>query len=171
MVVSMTRRQLMTLGAQAVAVTAANRFFAVDAQTQIRRSRYEDLFVKLDRFAEQYMREMNSPGMTLVLADREGVQRVVVYGFSDRERRLAVKTDDLFQIGSISKSFVAICLLQLHDEGRLDLNKPITEYLPWFRIESSFAPITTHHLLTHSSGLPGDSEVFPSDPAQKHRAS
>ena len=49
-------------------------------------------------------------------------------------------------------------------------NKPIADYLPWLRIDSKFAPITTHHLLTHTSGLPGDAPVFLSDPAAKHRA-
>jgi CubicO group peptidase (beta-lactamase class C family) len=42
--------------------------------------------------------------------------------------------------------------------------------VPWFRVQSSFAPITTHHLLTHTSGLPGAPEVFPSDPAHRHLA-
>jgi CubicO group peptidase (beta-lactamase class C family) len=45
-------------------------------------------------------------------------------------------------------------LLQLRDEGKLDLNKPIVEYLPWLKISSKFEAITTHHLLSHSSGLP-----------------
>ena len=61
-------------------------------------------------------------------------------------------------------------LLQLREEGKLDLDKPIVEYLPWLRIQSAFPPITTHHLLTHTSGLPAASEVFPSDPAQRHIA-
>ena len=67
------------------------------------------------------------------------------------EARMTVKPDELFQIGSISKSFVGLCLMQLRDEGKLDVQRPIVEYLPWFRIESAFAPITVHHLLTHSS--------------------
>ena len=116
------------------------------------------------------MRDMNSPGMTLVLADREGVQRVATYGFSDLERQRQLDADELFQIGSITKSFLALVLLQLREEGKLDLHKPIVEYLPWFRIQSAFAPITTHHLLTHTSGLPAAPEVFPSDPAQRHIA-
>ena len=103
---------------------------------------------------------MNSPGLTLVLADRDAVQRVVHYGFGDLEARLAIGEDDLFQIGSISKSFVALALLQLRDEGKLDLDRPIVDYLPWLRIESKYAPITVHHLLTHSTGLPGAGDVF-----------
>ncbi len=164
-----TRRQLLSLGAGIAAVSAASRFFVVESFAQTS-SRYQPLYSPLDQFVEQYMRNMNAPGMTLVLADRDGVQRVSTYGFSDVEHKMAVQPDQLFHIGSISKSFVAISLLQLHEEGKLDLNKPVTDYLPWFRIDSKFAPITTHHLLTHTSGLPSIPPVFPSDPAQKHRA-
>jgi CubicO group peptidase (beta-lactamase class C family) len=98
------------------------------------------------------------------------VQRVATYGFGDLERQRRLNADELFQIGSITKSFLAIALLQLREEGKLDLDKPVVEYLPWFRIQSAFAPITTHHLLTHTSGLPGAPEVFPSDPTQRHLA-
>ena len=164
-----TRRRLLSLGVEVAAVTAASRFFVFDSFAQTN-SRYQSLFSQLDQFVEQYMRNMNAPGMTLVLADRDGVQRITTYGFSDVEHKIPVQPDQLFHIGSISKSFVAISLLQLHEEGKLDLNKPITDYLPWFRIDSAFAPITTHHLLTHTSGLPSIPQVFPSDPTQRHRA-
>ena len=40
-------------------------------------------------------------------------------------------------------------------KATLDLNKPIVEYLPWLKISSKFAPITTHHILSHTAGLPG----------------
>src|SRR6185503_8709967 len=66
-----------------------------------------------------------------------------------------VQAETLFEIGSISKSFVAIALLQLADEGKLDLNKPVKEYLPWLKVDSSYAPFTTHHLLSHTAGLSG----------------
>ena len=167
---SMTRRQLMNLSVQAVAAAAASRFIIVESQAQPKRSAYQKVFEPLDSFIQQYMRDMNSPGMTFVMADRDGVQRVATYGFSDREGKSEVKPVELFQIGSISKSFVANCLLQLHQEGKLDLFKPITDYLPWIRIESSFEPITVHHMLTHTSGLPGNSPLFLSDLSQKHRA-
>jgi CubicO group peptidase (beta-lactamase class C family) len=160
----------MTIGAQATAALAASRFLVIDSCAQAGSSKYQGIFAPLDHFVEQYMRDMNSPGMSLVLADRDGVQRIATYGWSDMERRTAVKPGELFQIGSISKSFIANCLLQLRDEGKLDLHRPIIEYLPWFRTDSAFAPITTHHMLTHSSGLPGIPQVFLSDPSQKHHA-
>jgi CubicO group peptidase (beta-lactamase class C family) len=144
------------------------RFAVVDSHAEPA-PRYRALHLALDRFVERYMREMHAPGMTLVLADRDGVHRVAAYGFGDLESRIAVAPGQLFQIGSISKSFVAVSLLELRDEGKLDLHRPIAEYLPWFRVESRFAPITTHHLLTHSSGLPGNAPVFLPDPAERHR--
>src|SRR3984957_9548336 len=134
-----TRRTFLNVSGQAVAVVAATQFFVVESRTKEVKSKYADCFKPLDAFIEQYMRGMNAPGMTLVMADRDGVQRVATYGLADREQHIAVKPEQLFEIGSISKSFVANCLLQLHQEGKLDLNKPIVEYLPWFRIESSFA--------------------------------
>ncbi|HKR37965.1 MAG TPA: serine hydrolase domain-containing protein [Steroidobacteraceae bacterium] len=162
----LTRRDVLEAALIGAAATAGG-FWVKEAQSS---TRYADVFAELDRYVEQFMREMNSPGMTLVLADREGVQRVSTYGFGDLDRQRKLNADELFQIGSITKSFLALALLQMRDEGKLDLHKPIVEYLPWFRIQSSFAPITTHHLLTHTSGLPGAPEVFPSDPTQRHLA-
>lgn len=165
----MNRRDFLGASA-ATALAASPKFFALESLAENSSSTYKSLFKPLDSFVEKYLRAMNAPGLTLVLADRDGVQRVVTYGFSDVEQKLRVTPDQLFQIGSISKSFLANCLLQLHQEGKLDLQKPILDYLPWFRIDSAFEPITVHHLLTHTSGLPGIPNVFLSDPAAKHRA-
>jgi len=165
-----SRRGFLEFSAGAGAAFAAGRFFALDTYARTAGTKYEQVYSQLDAFVKQYMQAMNAPGMTLVLADRDGVQRVVTYGWSDVEGKAAVQPGQLFQIGSISKSFVALSLLQLHDEGKLDLRKPIVEYLPSLRIDSAFAPITTHHMLTHTSGLPSIPPVYLSDPAAKHRA-
>lgn len=165
-----SRRELLGAGALGASVVALGRFRVSEAQGAGSAGRYAEIHPAVDRFAEQFMRDMNSPGMTLVLADRDAVQRVVTYGFGDLERRQPVEPQELFQIGSISKSFVALALLQLHDEGKLDLHRPIFEYLPWLRIRSDFAPITAHHMLTHTSGVSGGWEVFPPDPDQGHLA-
>ena len=164
----LTRRDVLQAGL--VTATAAAGGFWVNDGNASNSSKYRDVFAELDRFVEQFMRDMNSPGMTLVLADRDGVQRVATYGFSNLDRQRKLNADELFQIGSITKSFLGIVLLQLREEGKLDFHRPIVEYLPWFRIQSTFAPITTHHLLTHASGLPGAPDVFPSDPTQRHIA-
>ena len=108
----------------------------------------------IDPFVERHRREMGIPGLTLGLADRQGVVAARTYGHSDIKTGLPLTPQNLFEIGSITKSFTGIALLQLRQEGKLDLDRPVREYLPWLRIESAYAPITTHHLLTHTSGLP-----------------
>jgi len=112
-------------------------------------------FVRLDEFIARHMRDTGAPGLTLALANKKGLIRVSTYGFADTKAHLRVVPETLFEIGSISKSFVALALLQLRDEGKLDLSRPILSYLPWLKIKSSFEPITTHHILSHTSGLPG----------------
>lgn len=108
----------------------------------------------LDAYAERHRREMGIPGITLGLAGRDGWTAVRTYGHSDVKAGLPVRPDQLFQIGSISKSFVGLALLQMREEGKLDLHRPVREYLPWLEIDSAHAPFTVHHLLTHTSGLP-----------------
>lgn len=161
------RRELLSFG---IASAVASNFIIQESAADVpaaMNGRYRDAFAELDRYVARYLREMNSPGMTLTLADRDGVQRVVTYGFSDLEHQARVKTDELFQIGSITKSFTTLVLLQLRDEGKLDLHEPVQDYLPWLRISSAFEAITPHHLLTHSSALPGGAELFPSDPTEQ----
>jgi CubicO group peptidase (beta-lactamase class C family) len=110
---------------------------------------------QLDQYIARHMRETGAPGLTLALANRDGLLRVSTYGFADTKAGLHVVPETMFEIGSISKSFVSLALLQLREEGKLDLNKPVVEYLPWLKIDSKFDPITTHHILSHTAGLPG----------------
>jgi CubicO group peptidase (beta-lactamase class C family) len=115
----------------------------------------QPLFARLDEYIAGHMRQIGAPGMTLALANRDGLIRVSTYGFADTKEKARVVPETMFEIGSISKSFVALALLQLRDEGKLDLNKPVVEYVPWLKISSKFEPVTTHHLLSHTAGLPG----------------
>src|SRR5687768_13130229 len=83
------------------AAAAASGFWVKEGQANS--AKYGDVFAELDRFVEQFMRDMNSPGLTLVLADRDGVQRVATYGHGDLDRQRQLQADELFQIGSITK--------------------------------------------------------------------
>ena len=114
----------------------------------------QPLFAKLDEFIARHMRETGAPGMTLALANRNGLIRASTYGFADTKAKARVVPETMFEIGSVSKSFVGLALMQLRDEGKLDLHKPVVEYLPWLKINSKFEAITTHHLLSHTAGLP-----------------
>lgn len=122
----------------------------------------------LDSFIARYMKAMNAPGMTLALARREGINRIATFGYSNLESKEPVTPDHLFQVGSITKSFVALTCLQLHDEGKLDLDRPILDYLPWLPIVAKQGVITPHHLLTHTSGLPNALGFLMSNPDARY---
>ncbi len=66
--------------------------------------------------------------------------------------------DALFQIGSITKVWTATLVMQLVDEGRIELDAPVRRYLPGFRVadEAVSDAVTIRHLLTHTSGIDGD---------------
>lgn len=93
-------------------------------------------------------------GLVVAVTDRDRMRLVATRGYADIARKLPVTPDTRFAIGSISKSFTAIALMQMADEGRFDPDAPIARYLPDFHPRSKFAPITGHALLTHTSGLP-----------------
>lgn len=116
-------------------------------------TKFQEAFTRLDQFIEQKMQVANIPGMAVALTDREKVLRVFTYGFADVAAQAPVTPDTLFEIGSISKSFTSIALLQLWEEGRLDLHAPVTRYLPWFHVQSRYGPITLHHLMSHTAGI------------------
>ncbi|HEY3703471.1 MAG TPA: serine hydrolase domain-containing protein [Terracidiphilus sp.] len=122
---------------------------------------------KLDAYIASYMEAMNAPGLTLGLTGADKTLRTAGFGYADVDKRAPVTTDHLFQIGSITKSFVALLLLQLRDEGKLDLRKPVLDYLPGLPIVTEFGPVTVHHLLTHTSGLPDNLTLFAADPSAR----
>ena len=122
---------------------------------------------QLDAYVAAYVPAMNAPGLTLGLTDASHTVRTACYGFANIDQKVPVNEDYRFQIGSITKSFVALVLLQLRDEGKLDVHKPILDYLPALPISAEFGSITVHHLLTHTSGLPDNQSTFASDPSAR----
>ncbi|MFF4160254.1 serine hydrolase [Streptomyces sp. NPDC001678] len=79
-------------------------------------------------------------------------------GVADIRTGAPVRADDAFRAGSITKVFVATVVLQLSAEGRVDLDKPIQDYLPGL-LPKSYAPIKVSQLLNHTSGLPNESDA------------
>lgn len=114
---------------------------------------FKKAFGFLDQYIGEQMEATNVPGMAVAVTDREKLLRVSVYGFANVDARTAVTPETLFEIGSIGKSFTSMVLLQLHEEGLLDLHQPITHYLPWFEVQSGYEPLTPHHLMSHTGAI------------------
>jgi CubicO group peptidase (beta-lactamase class C family) len=109
----------------------------------------------IDDAAQAAMERGRIPGMTLGLTDRDGTILARTYGFAELASREPVTPDTLFEIGSIGKTFTAVAILQLVDQGLLDLHAPVDNYLPWFVVPqpAGHAPITIAHLLSHTAGI------------------
>jgi CubicO group peptidase (beta-lactamase class C family) len=75
------------------------------------------------------------------------------FGVRDLKKNLPATPDTLYGIGSCTKSFTAMAIMQLVEKGKIGLDDPVDRYVP-LKIGSSSKPITIHHLLTHSSGIP-----------------
>ena len=105
----------------------------------------------------ELMHRHRVPGATLgVLHD--GTITETAAGVLSTATGVAVTPDSLFQIGSITKVWTATLVMQLVDEGALDLDTPVVEVLPGFRVADAAVTeeVTTRHLLTHTSGIDGD---------------
>ena len=127
-----------------------------------RDARLKQAYQLLDTYAAQVVTSRGIPGLSVALTDRNGLLHVATFGYADTKLKTPVTPDTKFEIGSISKSFTVISLLQLEEQGEFDPRQPITKYLPWFSIHSKFAPITGHDIMTHTAGLPRDRDDIPS---------
>jgi len=112
------------------------------------------------------MHHHGTPGMAVVITEREGSLHAAYGGFADLKAKRPVTPDTLYQIGSISKSFTAIALLQQQEFKRFDPAKPVRAWLPWFAVKTRFPPITCHHLLTHTAGIPANRDDMTHGPFQ-----
>ena len=97
------------------------------------------------------------PGANLAILSGDEIVEAA-YGVLNRRTGVEATTDSLFQIGSITKVWTATLVMQLVDEGVLDLDEPVVKYLPEFKVADAEVTktVTTRHLLAHSSGIDGD---------------
>ena len=111
---------------------------------------------ELDRIVRNGMARAKTPGVSLGLIRPGRPPFAKGYGFRNREAKLPATPRTMFGIASVTKSFTALSILRLADEGRLRVSDPVTRHLPELRIRGASArqPIRIHHFLTHSSGLP-----------------
>lgn len=120
----------------------------------------------IDNTVRRTMDAFDVPGMAVSVVHRGEVAYAKGHGIRDMRSDKPVTEDTLFQIASVSKAFTAASLALLVDDGRLDWDDPVIDYLPEFRMHDPWVTreFTVRDLLTHRSGLPlgaGDLLMFP----------
>ena len=113
-------------------------------------------------------------GFVTLVARRNEVAHLAAVGMQDREAKIPMKTDSIFQIMSMTKPITATGIMMLAEEGRLSISDPVEKHIPEFRgqrLRSGVKPahpITLLELLTHTSGMPGSSPAGFTDPANRY---
>lgn len=111
---------------------------------------------KIETIVDHYGKEGLFNGSILV-AQKGKVMFQKGVGYANMEWNIPNTTTTKFRVGSITKQFTAMLIMQLVNEGKLRLNGKITDYLPHYRKETG-DKVTIHHLLSHSSGIPNYTE-------------
>ena len=110
--------------------------------------------VRLDAFIRSELESKGLPTLSIAVVDDQEIVWAGGYGLADPERETPVTPETVYRVASVSKLFTALTVMQLVERGDLDLDEPITTYLPDFRPDSDFdTPITLRQLHSHRSGL------------------
>src|SRR3990170_8841582 len=110
-------------------------------------------FAALEQFVQDRMAETHLPSITLAVLERGETVYQRAFGFRDSERGLPATPATLYGIGSVTKSFTCLAVMQLAEQGRLAVDDPVERYLP-LDLRPFGQAVTLHHLMTHSSGIP-----------------
>ena len=106
--------------------------------------------------AQDIIDQGHASALTIALVDANRIIWAQTFGIADREAGQAPSDTTMFGIGSVSKMFAAIAAMKLVERGVIDLDTPLVNYLPSFRMASvNYDKITIRMLLNHSSGFPG----------------
>lgn len=121
---------------------------------------YRPVITILREFIQQEMQDKNIPALSVALVEDQTIIWAEGFGFADPEKKIPATHETLYRAGSVSKLFTDIGIMQLVERGEIDLDAPITRYLPAFQPRNPFRkPITLRQLMSHRSGLVRESPV------------
>lgn len=140
------------------AVIVATAF--IDSNALAQETHFSRTYSKVTKsYLQQCVDKTNTPGGGLLIFDTSKETRFFRHGYENIELKRRYKEDTRTTIHSISKIFAGIIAMQLVEEGKLDLDKSIDQYLPAVSFRNDYQTIiTTRQLLSHTSGLPHENE-------------
>jgi putative ATP-binding cassette transporter len=111
---------------------------------------------KIEKFIEENMDKGKIPGLSVTIVKEDKTVYQKGFGYSDIESQKAIDSKTLFEIGSNSKAFTALGILNLQKSGQIKLEDEVTKYIPWLKVnyKGKEASITIEQLLHHTSGIP-----------------
>lgn len=118
------------------------------------RSQTSPDFTVVDAYVEAEMKKLRVPGLALAIVQDDQIVHLQGFGVAGPSGA-PVTPQTPFIIGSLSKNFTALAVMQLVEAGKVDLDAPVQRYLPWFRVADleASASISVRHLLNQTSGF------------------
>jgi len=113
----------------------------------------------LDWLVKEHLVKNKIPGCAVAIVDEHSIVYARGFGYADVQNKIPVIPHTFFRAGSISKTLTALAVMQLAEQGKIDIDAPLSRYIPSFSIKSRFEgdnTITIRHLLSHKSGIMRD---------------
>lgn len=115
------------------------------------------VLAEIESDIEKGRQEKKIAGLSIAIVYDQEVLLSKGFGFADLDKKVPADRTTVYRVGSVTKLFTALMLMQLRDAGKLNLDDPIEKYLPEFKIKSRFPdarPATFRQVVAHYSGLP-----------------
>ena len=146
-------RNVIACACVALALSVACDRTMAQSATAVRKD-YADVVETLRPFIQQQMAEKELPALSIAIIDDQQIVWAEGFGMADPKSKIPATADTVYRIGSVSKLFTDIAIMQLVERGELNLDAPVTDYLSDFHPKNPFGtPITVRQLMSHRSGL------------------
>jgi CubicO group peptidase (beta-lactamase class C family)/D-alanyl-D-alanine dipeptidase len=114
----------------------------------------QDVIKRLEEAIRYEVAAKSLPALSIALVDRSGEVWSEGFGFQDAAQNVPATADTIYRVGSVSKLFTDLAVMQLVEQKKLDLDQPVQDYLPSFAPGNPFGgPITLRQLMSHRAGL------------------
>jgi serine beta-lactamase-like protein LACTB len=115
---------------------------------------YEETVRRLESFIRREVADKGLPALSVALVDGQRIVWAKGFGYRDPKASAPATADTVYRVGSVSKLFTDLAVMQLVERGALDLDAPVTRYLPDFKPANRFGKaITLRQMMAHRSGL------------------
>jgi D-alanyl-D-alanine carboxypeptidase len=112
----------------------------------------------IDDYAREQLKAFGLPGLSLAIVEDGKIARAGAYGLADPSRDTPATTTTVYKIASVSKQFVTTAIMLLVQDGKLQVDDPVSRHLEG--TPPAWQPITIRHLMAHTAGLPRESPAF-----------
>jgi len=114
---------------------------------------------QIDFYVRSFISATQIAGLAIAVVENDQITIAKAYGVKNLETMEPVTTKSIFHMASVSKTFAATAIMQLVEKGKIILDDPLIQYLPYFRLnDPRYKDITIRQMLSHTSGIPDEDD-------------